>query len=123
MWPSGCEEVPDYCFFSSKLETITNIDNVKKIGQYAFANTPNLCSVNWPKGCLNIPEGCFEESGLREIHNIEKVSNIERFAFRDSGLEEIDLSKTFISFIGKDALYGVNKDKITLPFYLAEEDM
>lgn len=38
-WPDSCEEVPMGCFNSSKIEEITNISHIAKIGAGAFAGS------------------------------------------------------------------------------------
>lgn len=36
VWPTACSHIPDLCFFNSSVKGISNLDNIKTIGERAF---------------------------------------------------------------------------------------
>lgn len=93
-WPSKCKTIPSHCFSCppcdygepNSLESITNIDDVEEIGEYAFG----FCQIEtmiWPSKCSTIPNSCFAScKQLKNISNIENVKKIEDNAFSGTAL-------------------------------------
>lgn len=127
IWPDNCFSIPEMCFCKcKKLKSIQNIKNVIKIrfqaferssitnldlskskiitiDNYAFSYCENLKTIIWPRQCSIISSNCFSYSSLEEIKNINNVSFIKDGAFRGTNLTTIDLSKSDIISIGKEA--------------------
>lgn len=127
IWPNSCTVIPEKCFSACKnFSTIKNLNAVSFIKsgaferssieeidmrtskicfveKYAFSFCDFLKTVTWSSQCTVIPENCFTHSSLSAIHNIKNVEIIEEGAFRYTKIKEIDLSKTEINFIGKEA--------------------
>lgn len=49
--PDTITEIPMYCFYKCTARAIRMSRNVKTIGEYAFANMPNLWMLKVPEGC------------------------------------------------------------------------
>lgn len=115
-WPTNCKKIPACCFQYSALNSITNTDNVSRINERAFS----FCNVSefvWPSGCLCIPEGCFAGSALSKISNLQNIHSIAKEAFVETLLSKLDLSDSSVEFISKNALQGIGKKNIILPYY------
>lgn len=123
-WPKECGQIPESCFKKSKLERINGIDNVDKVGKQAFCKT-KLTSFIWSEKAQTIPVECFYGSPLETIENIDKVRAIESGAFKSSKLTSLDLSKTSIFGVGKDAFLdsAMSKESLIPPYYLSSETL
>ena len=87
-WPAQCERIPRDCFYNTPLKEIQGINNVKKIGESAFACT-NLKTITWPASCDEIPESCFYATPLEGIKGIDNVKKIGVSAFAYTELKTI----------------------------------
>ena len=84
-WPASCTVIPDYCFFNSHIESITGIDFVTIIGEYAFALS-YVQTFSWPQTCKAIPGYCFYASYIESLIGVEEVEVIGESAFGCSNL-------------------------------------
>lgn len=87
-WPRNCIKIPNNCFsFCKGLTDVTNIDNVYKIGNYAFMRT-NIKKISFPKFCSKIPYRCFAE--CESLESFKWNKQIPSSVFDDSPAENED---------------------------------
>lgn len=125
IWSSSCKEIPYHCFIMSRIQKISNIENVTVIEQGAFAHS-SIRSFDWPANCCVVPPNCFFCcSLLKHISGLNNVNEIKQHAFSGigniSGVDAIDLSMAHILFIGQEAFYGISPEKVILPYYFNDE--
>ena len=78
----------------SSLSSVSLPEGLTNIGEWAFGYCSSLSSVNLPEGLTIIGESAFARcSSLTSINLPKSVTSIESDAFRDSGLEEITMTK------------------------------
>lgn len=83
-WSSGCRVIPDDCFHGSKIQKISNIDNVVEIGLNAFYSS-GIRNFTIPPLCKTIGNGCFAYSLLNAAFlDTEALSRIGAQAFRNT---------------------------------------
>lgn len=109
-WSSNAKVIPKYCFYSSELNSIDNIEQVEHIGAKAFLYCSYLTTFNipdsvetidngafqysgiitckWNSKCSVLPENCFESSKLEKITNLDNCVEIGKYAFSESNIEE-----------------------------------
>lgn len=85
-------------------------DNVKIIGEYAFANCNHLYNIEIPDGVIEIEEAAFYSSGLEKIVLPSSVISIGKRAFEYCrSLQRADIPSSVTS-IGKDAFAYCKRD-------------
>lgn len=79
-----------------KIKKVVISEGVTSIGDYAFANCPQLTEVEMPDSITNIGYRAFINcSGLKEIEIPENVRTVENYAFQNcSLLETLDFNAT-----------------------------
>lgn len=141
-WSLGCTFIPHHCFDGcEKLVSVGNISNVTYIGQGAFAACFSLSrieipksinkieglafdhsgikEIEWPDKCDTIPYRCFSYSQIQKITNTDNISEVRDEAFYAAAcLEQIDLSISPISYLGKSAFECVPRESVALPYYM-----
>jgi hypothetical protein len=99
---AGCEKlteinmenikvIGDYAFAESAV-TSMNLPNVEKIGKYAFVNCMALTNLSLSENGCVIGEGAFINASLKTVENMQYVTEIDNFAFANTDLIEVDLS-------------------------------
>lgn len=111
VWSTNCKEIPKGCFLNSRVESVTNVENVVCIGPSAFASSL-IEHFDWPAGCKMIPDYCFSQSDLKSISNIENVTAINQAAFTDCCIESFTVPKNVVKiservFAGNAHLHSV----------------
>ena len=98
------------------IPTMINSLRVTCIGEDAFSNYSNLCSVIIPNSVASIGEGAFDScSSLTSVTIPASVTNIGEDAFFDSGLTSVTFANGVTS-IGEYAFNGcVSLTNITIP--------
>ena len=107
------EEIPDSAFEGCEKLTLINLENVKIIGNqafaetgliavnlakanfvgdYAFVNCDKLMMVELNENGTEIGEGAFAYTSVASVTNLDKVEIIHDYAFAYSNLVNIDLS-------------------------------
>lgn len=120
VWPKSNTTIPSFCFRQSRIGRIEGIENVVSIGEYAFGYAA-IGNLRWPDNVCKIPVGCFASSRLRTVTAIDNISEIGLFAFSHAQLNGLDLSNSKVTVIGKAAFLGIDKDKITKPYYMTDD--
>lgn len=88
-WPRKCTEIPQRCFEHSYLENITDIEDVTKIGAWAFAYTC-IKSITVPQKVRAIPTETFRYCrSLVEVNLHDEISRIGESAFSTSGIRAL----------------------------------
>ena len=92
----GPQSVPKlFCFECVDLENVNFSDNIKEIGEDAFALTYSLKKINFPYGLLRINNAAFLNSGLEQIILPCSIECIGTDAFRNcSELKHINIPVT-----------------------------
>lgn len=72
-------------FECASLKTISNIENVKRIGSGAFRRT-DITEFDWPSRCEKVPRDCFNCSALETIYNVGAIKDVEMGAFEGCGI-------------------------------------
>lgn len=112
--PDKYEIISSGAFNSSSVQTIT-INNVNTIvGDYAFANCPNLNTVVLPENG-NVKIGNYAFAGLDSLKNItNSTSMVEAgdYAFRATGLIEVTLAAN--SKFGEGAFFTAKLENVTI---------
>lgn len=116
--PISLKTIEDNAFKDSKIKHITIVSNMDKIGNYAFANTPNFLDFTLATGASvdNIDDYAFSCSQLHSItingivnrlgnNAIEKTANISDFTVSDTGS---------ITTVGDHAFYNSGIHNIVL---------
>lgn len=86
--PTTVTEIPDYCFESAKLTTITIPSTIKSVGIGAFFNCTDLKSANIEADLNEIPELMFYIcSSLQTVNLPENITSIGNDAFVNCPLE------------------------------------
>ena len=80
-YSTKANEIGEYMFYKTKLESILLPETITNIGFYAFGYTTNLSGIILPNGINRIPYGAFRESGITSIIIPEGVEEIETDAF------------------------------------------
>lgn len=97
--PANLTEIPDYMFGGcSSLATI-NLENVTKIGKYAFTLAP-FSSVDIAK-VESIGEGAFAQTGLTRTVNADNLQTIGDYAFQATNIIAFNAPK--LRVVGKSA--------------------
>jgi len=113
--PPGLDEVNDYMFAESGLQSITIPDKIKSIGNYAFNNCP-LKSITIPNSVITIGNSAF--SACRWMENVtlgNSVKTIGEAAFSIcTSLKSIDLPPSLVE-IGPAAFYECDIRSLTIP--------
>ena len=135
-FPLNLLEIPEYAFKQVDLSHLTemlNIENIQKIGSYAFNETQLNMNLSFPnvneilsyafKGNkianIDFPElvviysSAFENNSLTTI-NLPKLKNIQSYVFNNNKLTTINLP--IIEKIGASAFQNNNLTTINLPF-------
>lgn len=122
-WPKKCKKVPGGCFANClKLKEIQLPGAIEAIGDGAFMDS-GIVRLEWPSKCKTIPLSCFSRSNIEEITNISHIEKIESNAFFVCNkLKRLDLSSLIACEIEKGAFRFLDKDKVTLPYYMSIED-
>ena len=99
--PETVEKIEAYAFYCNEnLKSIVIGNNVKEIGDYAFAKS-SLTSVEFNANMTEIPARAFNEcASLKSVTICESVTKIGDYAFYGAGFEEIILPEN-IKEIGK----------------------
>ena len=121
VYEEGISEVPDralyrYNYSYEKLTSVTLPSTVKKIGEQAFRDCPNLADIVIPKGVESIGAYAFYNcSSLKEI-DISNLTEISAYAFYNcSGLTSVTIPNA-VTKIDTNAFYGCSGLKeVTLP--------
>lgn len=114
-WSLSSKVFPKFCFASSDLKSITNIQSVECVEPGAFLNCTDLTSIElsdnvcyigknaffgagiksfkWPSHCLKIPSHCFDSSCLKEIFNLDSCIEIGDSAFLGTSIVEFTWPK------------------------------
>ncbi|MBE5958078.1 MAG: hypothetical protein E7254_04340 [Lachnospiraceae bacterium] len=118
---SQIQDIKENAFLGCEIKKITIPKNVKTIGDYAFAGTYSLKTIEFEEGSkLNtISKGAFFESNLRKFIVPKSVSSIDKFAFGNNS----KLKK--ITFEGNDIIEGLNKEAFSnaLDFEIDYDDI
>ncbi|MBO5945775.1 MAG: leucine-rich repeat protein, partial [Clostridia bacterium] len=81
------------CAFAETGLVSVDISGAKTVGEYAFAYCPALVEITFGKSCELVAEGAFASSKkLATVNNLNYVSNIESYAFAYTAITNIDLS-------------------------------
>ena len=122
-------EIPKNAFLASKIESVSGIENVKIIGDYAFSECPiageikllsiesvgqyafghngAVTTVTFPSESASgvyIGEGAFVYcESLTTLNNTTSLTEIDNFAFAITAVTDIDISNTVS--LGKQAFY------------------
>ena len=93
--PESLTSIGDRAFaYCSSLSSVSFPEGLTSIGDKAFAECSSLSSVSLPEGLTSIGESAFAGcSSLTSIDLPKSVTSIESDAFRNSGLEEITMTK------------------------------
>lgn len=89
--PDGLLQINDNAFYSTLLSEVTLPDTVTFIGDYAFSWCENLTSVDLGTGLIQIGEFCFaNDPDIKRISIPDSVQIIGEKAFANTGLEYMD---------------------------------
>ena len=93
--PEGLTSIGKQAFCEcSSLSGVSLPEGLTSIGNWAFEGCSSLSNVNLPEGLTSIGESAFAGcSSLTSIDLPKSVTSIESDAFRNSGLEEITMTK------------------------------
>lgn len=102
--PASVEEVGTYAYYAlQSLKTIKFEDGVKKIGNYAFAYTTELESIDCGNTLEHFDTRAFEGSGIKELNLSNSVRILGNSAFEScKRLEKINWS-TGMEIVGEGA--------------------
>lgn len=102
---TALQDIPAYAFSDQKSEVVklnrvTGLDQVKRVGDYAFYQCVKIDSLSLPS-CVRI--GGYAFSGAQNLKKIstESLEMIEEYAFYRSGIERFSADK--LQSIGKNA--------------------
>ena len=101
----------------SQLGYVTFEGTIKDLPKGAFKECYNLTSVTFKGDVSTIGDNAFQKcQNLESIALPNGVTKIGVGAFADSGLKEFTVPGS-LSSIGSDAFYGVNLEKVYIPFF------
>lgn len=107
--------LPESGLYSKKtLQKIILPDNLKTIGNHAFAYCSNLKNVTFPKSLVTIEYNVFYQSGLSEVVLPENLKEIEDGVFYECySLKKVTFPKTLVT-IGNNAFRQCSLSEIAL---------
>lgn len=82
--PDNVTEIPSYMFGGCESLSAINLENVTKIGDYAFT-LASLTTANIDKA-VSIGEGAFAQTGLSRSISASKLENIGKYAFQATNI-------------------------------------
>ena len=83
-------EVDDEAFYGTGITEVKFNDNLRKIGDYAFASS-NTKKIVLPKNLIELREGAFKSSGLVELVINNKLKVIPQEAFSCNLIKDINI--------------------------------
>lgn len=104
--PQGVYEIADNCFMGTYIKRIVFPKELKKIGNFAFANCENLEEIIFNECEIShVGEKAFSGCNKLKRFNFNNLSSIGERAFEKTAIEDVVLSSD-IKFIGE----GIFKD-------------
>ena len=101
----------------SQLGSVTFEGTIKDLPKGAFKECYNLTSVTFKGDVSTIGDNAFQKcQNLESIALPNGLTKIGIGAFADSGLKEFTVPGS-LNTIGNDAFYGVNLEKLNIPFF------
>lgn len=97
--PDNMTTIADYMFGGCQSLATVNLENVTKIGQYAFTLAP-LSSVDIAN-VVSVGEGAFAQTGLTRTVNADKLESIGNYAFQATNVIAFNAPK--LKTIGNSA--------------------
>lgn len=104
----GIVSIEAYTFQNFKNLTNVNLSNTNLItlSNYTFSGCTNLSVVTFPNTLKSIGEGVFREcSNLKALQFPNSLESIGKDSFKNSGLTNIDLSNTQVSFPTEESCF------------------
>lgn len=116
------EKVGTKCFYgNTTLKKVTLGENVKELGNYAFADTEIQVVIPENSVLNKIGEYAFSGNVTEKISLPDSVTIIGNGAFKDSALQTISIGKNSeLQTIGELAFYNTNISEVYLPAKLSE---
>ncbi len=107
-------KIAGQAFMRSGITSITIDNNVKEIGESAFALSTNLTTAKLPDGIQSISNEMFHGCSLTAIHIPESVTQIGYSAFFECDFEEVNIpnSVTKIGFSAFDCCHNLTSINI-----------
>ena len=96
----GLAEIPEYCFYYSRVKSVTIPDSVTKIGYDAFYYCRYLEEVNFGENPNVSHFAGYSFYSTQKLKSIELPSSLTRMddcAFYDSGLESIEIPDSLVT--------------------------
>ena len=113
--PEGVEEITDFAFYNSEVESIKLPDSVKKIGDEAFSHCYNLKEINLGDGVKQLGNYVFSwDESLMAIELPSTIQEVGIHSFYKSGIKNIILNDGLKS-ISQNAFSGTHIEKLYIP--------
>lgn len=138
--PEGVEEINDFAFYCSEIESVKLPDSVKRIGDEAFSNCHHLKEIHLGNGIEKIGNNVFSwdenltaielppslqevgynfyKSGVKNVTLNEGLENIKRSAFSGTNIEKLYIPGS-VKHIGNGAI-SENTKEIVMPVFLED---
>ena len=138
--PEGVEEINDFAFYCSEIESVKLPDSVKRIGDEAFSNCHHLKEIHLGNGIEKIGNNVFSwdenltaielppslqevgynfyKSGVKNVTLNEGLENIKRSAFSGTNIEKLYIPGS-VKHIGTGAI-SENTKEIVMPVFLED---
>lgn len=100
--PKGLKKIGEGVFqYCEKLQKIDIPPSVEEIGEYAWTGS-GIETINWPEKVISIPARVFSDTNLKEFSVPEGVTEINDYAFGNcTKLTKISIPKS-VTYIGSD---------------------
>ena len=100
--PKGLKKIGEGVFqYCEKLQKIDIPPSVEEIGEYAWTGS-GIETINWPEKVISIPARVFSDTNLKEFSVPEGVAEINDYAFDNcTKLTKISIPKS-VTYIGSD---------------------
>ena len=113
--PEGVEEITDFAFYNSEVESIKLPDSLKKIGDEAFSHCYNLKEINLGDGVKQLGNYVFSwDESLMAIELPSTIQEVGIHSFYKSGIKNIILNDGLKS-ISQNAFSGTHIEKLYIP--------
>ena len=107
------EEIEDYAFYGTNINSILVPKSVKKLGDYCFMNCNKLKKIEFENGSnlTEIGNGCFK--GSFEIEVFQLPQKIEKYDLSKTKVKTVNLSNcSSLNFIGNFMLSTITQVSI-----------
>ena len=124
--PANITSVPRYCFFGTKIASVTFNEGLTVLGERAFGKCPNIESVTFPSTLTNLKNHVFESCTKLEsidVSKCTKLAEIGEYCFENSKITSFDFTpfvKTF-STLGNGVFNGCKSLTTVIGFELCDK--